>query len=59
MITFNDLLERLKQEDEVSFLEILDFSTGDLVDLLWSEIFDRQQRVWDYYEQEDAEDLDG
>jgi len=55
---FNDLLERLKQEDEVTLLEILDISSSELVDILESEICDRQQRVRDYYG-EDDETLDG
>lgn len=55
---FNDLLERLKQEDEVTLLEILDISSSELVDLLESEICDKQQRVRDYYG-EDDETLDG
>lgn len=58
MATFNDLVERLKQEDEVSLLEILDISSDELVDLLESTIYDKQQRVRDYYAQEDVEDLD-
>jgi len=57
--TFNDLTERLKQEDEVSLLEILDISSDELVDLLESVIYDKQQRVRDYYAKEDVEDLDG
>lgn len=48
-MTFDDLCERLKQEDEVTLLEILDLSSNELVDLLEGEIFDRQQRVRNYY----------
>jgi hypothetical protein len=60
MQTFDDVVERLKLEDEVTLLEILDLSTSELVDLLWSEIYDKQQRVRDYYNEDDAEDeLDG
>jgi hypothetical protein len=57
-MTFADLLERLKLEDEVSLLEILDISSDELVDLLEETIYDKQQRVRNYYEQEDGEDLD-
>ena len=52
-MTFDDLCERLKQEDEVTLLEILDLSSKELVDLLEGEIFDRQQRVRNYYGDDD------
>lgn len=52
-MTFDDLLERLKFEDEVSLLEILDISSVELVDLLESVIFDKQQRIRDYYNEDD------
>jgi len=58
MATFNDLLEQLKQEDEVTVLEIIDISSGELVDALEGIIFDKQQRVRDYYNETD-EALDG
>lgn len=58
MQTFNDLLEQLKKEDEVTVLEIVDVSSDELVDALEGIIYDRQQRVRDYYG-EDAEELDG
>jgi hypothetical protein len=55
---FVELLERLKSEDELTLLEILDLSSMELVDLLESTIFDKQQRVWDYYDETDAEGMD-
>lgn len=55
--TFNDLLERLKREDEVTLLEILNLSSCELVDLLQDTIEIQQQRVLHYYD-EDTEDLD-
>ena len=58
MITFDDLLERLKQEDEVSIIEILDLSSSELIDSLESLIFDKQDRIRNYYNAEDEEDLD-
>lgn len=58
MITFDDLLERLKQEDEVSIVEILDLSSSELVDSLESLIFDKQDRIRNYYNAEDEEELD-
>ena len=58
MITFDDLLERLKQEDEVSIIEILDLSSSEIVDSLESLIFDKQDRIRNYYNAEDEEELD-
>ena len=57
MQTFNDLLEQLKKEDEVTVLEIVDISSDELVDALEGIIYDKQQRVRDYYG-EDTEELD-
>ena len=56
--TYNDLLERLKLEDEVTILEILNLSTGELVDTLEPMIYVRQDRVRSYYG-EDDETVDG
>lgn len=57
-MTFDDLCERLKQEDEVSIIEILDLSSSELVDSLESLIFDKQDRIRNYYNAEDEESLD-
>ena len=57
-MTFDDLCERLKQEDEVSIIEILDLSSSELVDSLESLIFDKQDRIRNYYNAEDEEELD-
>lgn len=60
MQTFDDVIERLKLEDEVTLLEILDLSTSELVDLLWSEIYDKQERVREYYNEDDnTDEVDG
>lgn len=48
-ITFNDLLERLKHEDEVTLLEVLNLSSGELVDALVSLIEDKQDIIREYY----------
>ena len=56
--TFNDLLDRLKQEDDISILEILNLSTEQLVDTLEPMIWAVQDRVRSYYG-EDDETLDG
>ena len=52
-MTFDDLLQRLKHEDEVSILEIVDVSSEELVDLLEGVIFDKQHRIRDYYNEDD------
>ena len=52
-MTFDDLCERLKQEDEVTLLEILDLTSNEIVDLLEAEIFDRQDRIRNYYNEDD------
>lgn len=48
-ITFNDLLERLKREDEVTLLEIFNLSSEELVDALVSLIEDKQDTIREYY----------
>lgn len=58
MNTFNDLIDQLKQEDEVTLLEILNISSEELVDMLESVIFDKQDRVRDYYGCESNKELD-
>jgi len=57
-LTFADLKEKLKQELEPDFLEILDLTTEDLVDLLEMEIENRQERIRNYYDEQDEEDVD-
>ena len=55
--TFTDLLDQLKQEDEVTILEILNISSNDLVEALEPFIWEKQERIRDYYG-EDDETLD-
>lgn len=57
MVTFDDLKEKLRKEDELTLLELLDLSSTELVDILDSFIFDKQERLRDYYG-ESNEDLD-
>lgn len=57
MIIFDDLKERLRKEDEITLLELLDLSSVELVDILESFIFDKQERLRDYYGESD-EDVD-
>jgi hypothetical protein len=57
MMTFDDIKERLKKESELDFLEILDLTSVELVELLEAEIYDKQDRIRAYYD-EDEEDSD-
>ena len=57
-LTFNDLVEHLKKEDELTILEILDLNSEDLSVLLENVIWDKQDRVRSYYGEDDAS-LDG
>lgn len=57
-MTFDDLKQLLSKESELDFLEILDLTSIELVDLLEAEIYDKQDRIRAYYD-EDEEDVDG
>ena len=57
-MTFDDLKQLLSKESELDFLEILDLTSIELVDLLEAEIYDKQDRIREYYD-EDEEDVDG
>lgn len=48
-MTFDDLLEELKHEDEVTLLELLDLNSNDLVNFLEDYIFDKQDKLRAYY----------
>lgn len=53
--TFTDLLDKLKQEDEVTILEILNISSNDLVEALEPFIWEKQERIRDYYGEDEAD----
>ena len=55
-MTFNELCELLKKEDEVTLLELLDLSSSELVDTLESFIEDKQDKLRSYYN-ETSEDV--
>ena len=57
-MTFNDLCEQLKKEDEVTLIELLNLSSIELVDILESYIEDRQDYIRNYYDCENASELD-
>lgn len=48
-MTFDDLREKLKHEDEVTVIELLDLSSEELVDILESYIDDKQDKLRAYY----------
>ena len=54
--TFKDLLDKLKKEDEVTVLEILDLSSEELIDMIESYIYDNIDRVENYYDCEDDDE---
>ena len=55
-MTFDDLKEKLKKEDEVTLIELLNLNSFELVDILESHIFDQQDRLRNYYDDEADED---
>ena len=57
-MTFDDLKQLLSKESELDFLEILDLTSVELVDLLEAEIYDKQDKIRAYYD-EVEEDVDG
>ena len=56
MKTYQDILEQLKHEDELTLLEILDLTSVELVDKLEDRIFDKLDSILGYYG-EDPEDM--
>lgn len=48
-MTFDDLKEQLKLEDEVTLLELLDLHSDQLVDFFTSLIEDKQEQLRAYY----------
>ena len=50
MITFNDLLDVLKQEDEVTLIEMLNLNSDDLVEYFKDMIYDKQDLLRSYYD---------
>lgn len=56
-MTFSDLKEILSREEELTILELLDLTSVELVEILESFIYDKQDELQEYYGQESA-DLD-
>lgn len=57
--TYADALDKLGKETELDFLEILDLSTEELVDLLRDEIETKIDKVLAYYDEQATVELDG
>lgn len=55
-MTFDDLLENLRMEDEVALIELLNLTSYQLVDILESFIEDQQERLRAYYEDQASVD---
>ena len=53
-MTFGDLCDLLKKEDEVTLIELLNLSSAELVDALESFIEDRQEYLRNYYANPEA-----
>lgn len=53
-MTFVDLCDQLKKEDEVTLIELLNLSSTELVDALESFIEDRQEYLRNYYADSEA-----
>lgn len=54
-MTFDDLKELLKKEDEVTLIELLHLRSDTLVDILESYIEDLQDQLRAYYGEDDKE----
>ena len=56
--TFSELLDKLKEEEETFLLELLDITSELIVDYMSDLIFDKQDKVREFYG-EDVSSLDG
>lgn len=53
-MTFDDMKERLKKEDEMTLLELLDLTSEELIDLLEEQIYDKQEEIRQFYGEDDT-----
>lgn len=56
-MTFDDIKQKLKREDEMTLLEVLDLTSEELVELLEEQIYNNQDKIREFYG-EDEEALD-
>ena len=55
MMTWQDLLDKLRKLDEVTLLEVLDLNSSDIVDRYEDVIELRQDVLFDWFEEDDDE----
>lgn len=56
-MTFDDIKQKLKREDEMTLLEVLDLTSEELVELLEEQIYNNQEKIREFYgENEEALD---
>lgn len=57
-MTFKDILERLRQLDELTLLELLDITSEEIVYNFKDEIQDRFDDLSEYFEEEETDEYD-
>ena len=58
-MTFEEILDNLKREEELTILELLDMTSVELVDALADKLYDKLDVLRVYYDCESDEKLDG
>lgn len=48
-----ELLEKLKEIDEVTLLELLDLTSEDLLDVFYERVSDRAQQIYKYISEQE------
>lgn len=56
-MTFDDIKQKLKHEDELTILELLDLTSEELIEILEEQIYDKQDAIRSFYG-EDEEAMD-
>lgn len=54
-MTFDDIKQKLKHEDELTLLELLDLTSEELIDVLEEQIYDKQEAIRRFYGEDDEE----
>lgn len=54
-MTFEELLDHLKREEELTILELLDMTSVELVDALQDKLLENIEKLRDYYDCESDE----
>lgn len=58
-MTFEEILDCLKREEELTILELLDYTSTELVDALADKLYEKLDVLRDYYDCESDETLHG